>query len=131
MGGVWAVPDLTVPMLVLAFIGIVLLLAGLRDAGHGRMLMGVGGALLAAVIIVLAVLAFLVPSFAVRMGDAYGLERFDCERGCPGVGLPADRTPASWMEDGRLIHGTIIVDDDGTALLAGPDGRLLSPKDKE
>lgn len=66
------------------------------------------------------------PSFAQRTGQVFGVERIVCDYGCPVYGLPEDRTSANWMQDGKLVHGTIIVDGHKVGL-AGPDGELLKP----
>ena len=66
------------------------------------------------------------PSFAQRTQQAFGVERIVCDYGCPVYGLPEDRTSANWMQDGKLVHGTIIVNGHKVGL-AGPDGELLKP----
>lgn len=66
------------------------------------------------------------PSFAQRTEQAFGVERIVCDYGCPVYGLPEDHTSANWMQDGKLVHGTIIVDGYKVGL-AGPDGELLKP----
>lgn len=66
------------------------------------------------------------PSFAQRTGQVFGVERIVCDYGCPVYGLSEDRTSATWMQDGRLVKGMILVDGHEVGL-AGPDGELLKP----
>lgn len=63
-------------------------------------------------------------TFARETERVFGVERITCDGGCPVYGLPDDRTPASWMHDGRLVKGTILVDGHKVGL-AGADGEPL------
>lgn len=58
-------------------------------------------------------------------GDSFPDTSLD-QSGCPVSRLPADRTAASWMRDGRLEQGRFIIDGHRVGL-AGPDGELLKP----
>lgn len=52
---------------------------------------------------------------------------FDVEKiVCDAYEFPSDHTSATWMQDGRLVKGMILVDGHEVGL-AGPDGELLKP----
>ena len=64
------------------------------------------------------------PTFESHTEQVFAIKSLKCDEGCPTKGLPYDRTSASWIQDGRLAHGTILVDGDKVGV-AGPDGELL------
>lgn len=140
-----------IPMLLLDFltaVGFIWGLAQLTLNEHPsvrRKCMGAAGLVVA--LIAFAAMAVLFAansprgeSFTEQTERMFGISRLACDQstsgskttdptGCMPYKLPGDRTPASWMQDGRLVKGTILVNGHKIGL-AGADGELLKPAER-